>query len=162
LRRFKTPDSFWRRYELLSEFPEGLLPIGDAVAGFNPVFGQGMSVAAVDAEQLGILLESRVASGEGLDGLHEPFLAAVSEAVSEAWEGTAIFDLLYDSTDGPRPADYPLRRAMFMAMQELADEDEELRRMQLEVGNMLRPRASLFSADVVARLQERLADPAGS
>ncbi len=157
LRRFKTPESFWRKYESMPDFPEGFVPIGDAVAGFNPIFGQGMSVAAVEAERLGLSLDARAESGRGLAGLREEVLPAISAAIAEAWDGPATIDYLYDSTVGERPPDYPIRRAVFFAMQEMAEEDPMLRQLQFEVGNMLKPREALFSADVQARLQERLA-----
>jgi 2-polyprenyl-6-methoxyphenol hydroxylase-like FAD-dependent oxidoreductase len=162
LHRFKTPESFWRRYERMPEFPEGLIPIGDSVAGFNPIFGQGMSVAAVDAEQLKLVLDERAAAGAGLSGLHREVLPKVAETIGEAWEGPATLDYLYESTQGVRPDDYPTRRAIFFAMQEMAEQDEDLRRAQFDVGNMLAPRASLFTADVVARLKEYLENPVDS
>jgi len=162
LRRFMIPESFWRRYELLPRFPDGLLPLGDVVAGFNPIFGQGMAVAAVDAEQLAGVLDDRAAANEGLSGIHKDYLPRVAEATAEAWEGTATFDFLYDDTEGERPEDYAQRRAIFLAMQELSDDDEDLRRKLFEVGNMLIPRESLFDADLVARLRERIDDSASS
>lgn len=157
LRRFKTPESFWRHYERMPAFPDGLIPIGDAVAGFNPIFGQGMSVAAVDAEALGLSLGERAASGEGLSGLHSLVLPKICETIGEAWDGPATIDFLYSSTIGERPADYEQRRAILFAMQEMAEEDDDLRRAQFEVGNMLQSRTTLFSADVVASLQKYLA-----
>ncbi len=162
LRRFKTPESFWRHYERMSGFPDGLIPIGDAVAGFNPMFGQGMSVAAVGAEALGLSLAERAASGEGLSDLPSLVLPKICEAIAEAWDGPATMDFLYPSTVGERPADYAQRRAIFFAMQEMAEEDEDLRRAQFEVGNMLRSRTTLFSPDVVARLQKYLSAESGS
>ena len=157
LRRFKTPESFWRHYERMPGFPDGLIPIGDAVAGFNPIFGQGMSVAAIGAEALGLALEERSASGEGLADLPSLVLPKICEAIAEAWDGPATIDFLYSSTIGERPADYEQRRAIFFAMQEMAEDDDELQRAQFEVGNMLRSRTTLFSPDVVTRLQETLA-----
>jgi 2-polyprenyl-6-methoxyphenol hydroxylase-like FAD-dependent oxidoreductase len=47
--RFAYPASAWRRFDRLSSFPGGLVPIGDAICRFNPVYGQGMSVAAQEA-----------------------------------------------------------------------------------------------------------------
>ena len=54
--RFGFPASVWRHFEQVKPFPRGLLPIGDAICRFNPVYGQGMSVAAQEALLLHQLL----------------------------------------------------------------------------------------------------------
>src|SRR5260370_26002576 len=55
--RYGFPESVRRHFERVNVFPRGLLPIGDAICRFNPVYGQGMSVAALEASLLKRLLE---------------------------------------------------------------------------------------------------------
>src|SRR6185503_15719491 len=54
--RYQLPCSIRRHFERLESFPAGLLATGDALCRFNPVFGQGMSVAAQEAVILDRLL----------------------------------------------------------------------------------------------------------
>ncbi|OBH01074.1 oxidoreductase [Mycobacterium sp. E2699] len=52
------PASKWRRYDKLSRFPAGIVPFGDAVASFNPTFGQGMTMTSLQAGHLRRALRS--------------------------------------------------------------------------------------------------------
>lgn len=49
---YKYSANRWRRYERMPRLPEGFIIIGDAVCAFSPVYGQGMSVAAIEAKTL--------------------------------------------------------------------------------------------------------------
>jgi 2-polyprenyl-6-methoxyphenol hydroxylase-like FAD-dependent oxidoreductase len=52
------PASRWRRYDKLDRFPAGIVPFGDAVASFNPTFGQGMTMTSLQARNLRRALQS--------------------------------------------------------------------------------------------------------
>ena len=52
------PVSKWRRYDKLDRFPDGIVPLGDAVASFNPTFGQGMTMTSLQAGHLRRALQS--------------------------------------------------------------------------------------------------------
>ncbi|MBC2684584.1 FAD/NAD(P)-binding protein [Bacillus toyonensis] len=59
IKTYKIPYQVRRRFDLVNNVPEGLLVVGDAQCRFDPVFGQGVSVAAMEVHQLQLLLQSR-------------------------------------------------------------------------------------------------------
>ncbi|MEV0193401.1 monooxygenase [Kitasatospora purpeofusca] len=63
-------------YHRLPQWPEGLIVLGDALCAFNPVYAQGMTVAALEAQSLGRLLSSwRPASLDGFARLFQRRMA---------------------------------------------------------------------------------------
>ena len=93
----KYPTSRWRRYHKLERFPSGILPFGDAVASFNPTFGQGMTMSFLQAGHLRRALES-----PGTD-LAREFNTATAKSTYPVWTMTAIGDLVLHRAPGPRP-----------------------------------------------------------
>lgn len=93
---FKYPASCRRRYESLERFPDGYLVFGDAISSFNPIYGQGMSVAALQARALASSLSA------GADGLAQRFFAAAAKVVDNPWLMAVGGDLRYPAVEGPR------------------------------------------------------------
>jgi predicted small secreted protein len=129
-RRFYGLGSTWQHYEeaaAAGQLPEGLLPLADSICSFQPVYGQGMTVAALEAEmldklltqrstssssssssmmssqQLGGLTEKPVAHVLQLSGLAAELQAAVQPTVQAAWDLAVGGDMKFEgavSSDG--------------------------------------------------------------
>lgn len=92
------PSNLRRRYEDLHRFPEGLVVVGDGIASFNPIYGQGMSVAAFEAIQLHHALVEN-----GLKDLARRYFDRVAETVDIAWNLAVGSDHQFPETEGPKP-----------------------------------------------------------
>src|ERR1700722_7361019 len=95
---FRFPASTRNRYERLREFPPGLLVIGDAVCSFNPVYGQGMTVAAMQA------LALRRHLGAGIAGTASRFFKDIAAVIDIPWDIAVGADLAFPQVPGPRSA----------------------------------------------------------
>jgi 2-polyprenyl-6-methoxyphenol hydroxylase-like FAD-dependent oxidoreductase len=95
--RHGQPSSQWRRYDKMQRFPEGMLVIGDAICSFNPIYGQGMTVAALEA------LALRTCLSNGTDDLARRFFRAAAVPIRQAWELSANPDLCLPEIEGTPP-----------------------------------------------------------
>ncbi|MBA0048782.1 FAD-dependent oxidoreductase [Mycobacteroides sp. LB1] len=77
---FRHRDAVWRRYDQMQEFPEGLLVIGDAICSLDPIKGQGMTMAIVEAVVLRDCLD------EGDAGLAHRYFGAVAKRINVVWQ----------------------------------------------------------------------------
>jgi flavin-dependent dehydrogenase len=89
----KYPTSRWRRYDKLDRFPDGIFPFGDAVVSYNPTFGQGMTMTAIQAGNLRKVVES------GTPDVAKRLAKATAKTTYPVWMMTVIGDLaLHDAT----------------------------------------------------------------
>ena len=81
-------DSRRRDFDGLSRFPARLVSVGDAVASFNPIYGQGISSAALHAS----CLSEYLAGDPALDMPAAEFFALQKVVVDAAWTVSAGAD----------------------------------------------------------------------
>jgi 2-polyprenyl-6-methoxyphenol hydroxylase-like FAD-dependent oxidoreductase len=158
--RYGFAESVRRHFERVDGFPDGLIPVGDAVCRFNPIYGQGMSVAAKEAVLLHDLLGARAATGDALAGLGRLFLAEAQSLIETPWMMAAIPDFAYPETRGERPAD--LQRSLLFAgaLSRLAARDAEVQRLVVEVWHLLKPSSVYQDPELVRRVEAEMAPAA--
>jgi 2-polyprenyl-6-methoxyphenol hydroxylase-like FAD-dependent oxidoreductase len=123
------PASARRRYEELADIPAGFLAVGDALCAFNPVYGQGMSVAAAQAQALLSLLR------EGQDSIAARFFRAAAEVVDGPWSMVLGNDLRFPDAGGVRTPEADQAIAYMNALKAGAAEDAVLAAALLRVMN---------------------------
>ena len=117
---FRFPASVRHRYERLAAFPAGLLVIGDAVCSFNPVYGQGMTVAAAQAMTLRELLARQPRPDP------RGYFRAIAAAIDVAWDIAVGADLAFAQVPGKRTAKVRLVNAYLPRLHAAAVHDQAL------------------------------------
>jgi hypothetical protein len=154
--RYGFPESARRHFERLDVFPRGLLPIGDAICRFNPVYGQGMSVAALEACLLRRLLGRLGDGGDPIASLAPTFFTEVQTLLETPWS-VATLDFALPDTRGQRPADFETTLKFGIALNQLAAEDPAVHKLTLEVQHLLKPRSVYRDPALLRRVRDKMA-----
>jgi 2-polyprenyl-6-methoxyphenol hydroxylase-like FAD-dependent oxidoreductase len=154
LRQFAFPTSSWRHFERSPHLPRGLLPIADTICRFNPIHGQGMSSAALQARLLRDVLEDAVAESDPIVALQEGFMAEVASVLETPWAMATSRDLLFPDVRGPRPAHFQESVAFESAMFRAAVTDPVVHKAAMDVNQLLQPRSLLRSPHIMERIEE--------
>jgi 2-polyprenyl-6-methoxyphenol hydroxylase-like FAD-dependent oxidoreductase len=155
--RYGFPESVWRHFERLDGFPRGLVPIGDAICCFNPLYGQGMSVAALEACLLKRLFEGSGEAGDPIAELASTFFKEMQSLIETPWS-VAMLDFVFPETRGQRPADFEMTLKFGLALNRLAAEDPAVHKLTLEVQHLLKPRSVYRDPDLVRRVFAKMAE----
>jgi 2-polyprenyl-6-methoxyphenol hydroxylase-like FAD-dependent oxidoreductase len=144
--KMRYPASQWHHYEKLARHPEGFLVTGDALCNFNPVYGQGMTIAALEALTLKRLL------ADGPVDLPRRFYAATAKFLSQAWSVSTGADLRFPEVEGKRtPVDGLVNRYLDR-YRIAASADPVLGTAFLRVTNMIDPPIRLMAGRHILRV----------
>ena len=140
---YRMPRAVRHHYEQVERFPDGLLPIGDAVCFFNPTHGQGMSSAAGQCRGLQELLADRAAAQRGLGGLALDFFPVAAEWVRGPWILAARGDFANPTCTGDFPeADLPDLMLLGETASNAAPGSPE-RRLVIDIGTLRLPLSAI-------------------
>jgi 2-polyprenyl-6-methoxyphenol hydroxylase-like FAD-dependent oxidoreductase len=143
---YRFPANQRRRYDKLRRFPEGFLVLGDALCSFTPIYGQGMTVAGLEA------LALRDCLGMGTRHLAQRFFRRASKPVNIAWTITVGNDARLGGTAQARQ---PTARLLDWYMDRLhiaARHDARVASAFLRVANLIDAPSALLSPRIALRV----------
>jgi hypothetical protein len=143
---YRYPANLRRRYERLRRFPKNYLVFGDAMCSFNPVYGQGMTVAAQEA----VLLQACLRDGD--INLAARFFRAAKAAVDVPWDIAVGNDLRHPQVQGPRSPKVRFINWYIGKLHMAARRDAVLANAFLKVANLTMSPAGLLHPSIVMRV----------
>lgn len=144
--KMRYPASTRLRYDRMDRFPAGYLVTGDAMCSFNPIYGQGMTVAALEAGILRRLLK------DGTDDLAGRFFGEAAAVLDVPWTTVAANDLRFPQAVGDRSMLDPERGAYLLRLRTAAADDPVLATAFLRVVQLMDPPAALFAPEIAGRV----------
>ncbi|WP_182904340.1 NAD(P)/FAD-dependent oxidoreductase [Microbispora sp. H13382] len=143
---FRYPASVRRHYERLTRFPDGLLVMGDAACSFNPVYGQGMTVAALEA------LTLRTHLRKGTEPRPLDFLRDIAAVIDVPWNISAGGDLSFPQVEGERPLMVRVMNSYMARLQNAMSRDGVVTRTFMRVAGLVDPPQALMSPGMILRV----------
>ena len=123
--------------------------LGDALASFNPIYGQGMTAAACQAIALGAAL----AGGE--DGLAKRFFRSAAKVIDAPWQLAVGSDLALPNVPGRRSPALRIMNAYIARLQRAAERDSQVSIAFIRVIHLVATPVSLLAPRVSLRVMFR-------
>jgi 2-polyprenyl-6-methoxyphenol hydroxylase-like FAD-dependent oxidoreductase len=143
---FRNSISVWRRYDQMGRFPAGLLVVGDAWCSLNPIYGQGMTMAGLQALALRDCLRA------GRTDLARRFFALAAEHIGPVWSGSRVNDGGATSARDSRSVSRRLKRWTVHAVLQAASTDVAVAEQLLRVNNLVDPPSRLQNRALLPRI----------
>lgn len=143
---FKYPSSVRRHYQKLRRFPQGFLVFGDAICSFNPVYGQGMTSAALQ----GLALQGELKQGTAK--LAQRFFKAAAKVVDIPWSIAVGNDLANPKIEGKRTGKIRFINWYMSKLFVAAHQDTVVANAFLKVTNLIAPPPSLMAPRIALRV----------
>jgi 2-polyprenyl-6-methoxyphenol hydroxylase-like FAD-dependent oxidoreductase len=143
---YRFPANRHCHYEKLGEFPAGYLVTGDAVCSFNPLYGQGMSVALSEARALDDCL------ADGDDGLATRFFREAARIVASPWAIATGEDYRYPNVEGQRPPGFGFISRYMARAHRAATKDPVVLKRFFEVASLLAPPPAMMAPGIAWRV----------
>jgi 2-polyprenyl-6-methoxyphenol hydroxylase-like FAD-dependent oxidoreductase len=143
---FRDTAAVWRRYDRMPHFPAGVVVIGDALCSLNPLYGQGMTTAAVQALTLHDCLR------DGDTDLPRRFFTAAAGHIGPVWAMNAANDQPPSAAGTPGPLRRRIGRWTTSAALQAATSDITVTERLFRVANLIDPPTRLQDPALIPRI----------
>ena len=153
---FKSAENRLQHCDRLSRWPENFVVLGDAVCAFNPVYGQGMTAAALGAMTLNRCLIEQHQQGS-LKGMARKFQKQLAKVNATPWQLSTGEDYRYKTTEGGSPNWITrMMQSYIDQVMPLTTENVMVRRTMLEIFHLLQPPTVLFQPHIIMLVLKRI------
>jgi 2-polyprenyl-6-methoxyphenol hydroxylase-like FAD-dependent oxidoreductase len=140
------PTSRRHRYEKSKRHPVGFIALGDAICSFNPIYGQGMSSAVLQAVALGETLRADTVR------IERAFYNRAAKVIENPWRIAVGADFAYPECSGPKPIGTDLVNRYMARVLLAARVSPEVNSAMILVQNLLAPPSMLFKPAMVRKV----------
>lgn len=149
---YRVPNIIWRRFDKVNNFPNGLLLIGDAICRIDPFFGQGVSIAVIEALALKNLLTNQKQTNQKMiDAFHQQ----AAKMISPIWNMVITEDFRYPATTGKKPAGLSIQQWYAKNIFLLSSQNQDIYNSFINVMHLLRPTSTLMHPKIIKSVLKR-------
>jgi 2-polyprenyl-6-methoxyphenol hydroxylase-like FAD-dependent oxidoreductase len=143
---YRIPHIVWRRFDKM-KLPNGLLLIGDTICRIDPVFGQGMSIAIVEALALQKLFQTGARQK-----VSAAFHKKAAQIISPIWNMVLAEDFRYPNTRGKKPYGLSIQQWYAKNIVLLSAQNQDVYNAFVKVMNLVQPITSLMKPSIMKRV----------
>ncbi|MDQ1002290.1 2-polyprenyl-6-methoxyphenol hydroxylase-like FAD-dependent oxidoreductase [Neobacillus niacini] len=143
---YRIPQIVWKRFDKMENIPDGILLIGDTICRIDPVFGQGMSIAILEAQALQKLFQTD--NGERRK-IPKAFHKKAAKIISPIWNMVITEDFRYPATTGKRPFGIFIQQWYAKKVFLLSSQNQKVYDTFVKVMNLVRPITSLMTPSII-------------
>ncbi|MFK0570388.1 FAD-dependent monooxygenase [Endozoicomonas sp.] len=147
---YRIPGSLWRRYDRIKQWPGNFLVVGDAVCSFNPIYGQGVTMALKDLQKLKVLLEQQETD------FTPATMARLQKQIGQGkiipWLMAASPDFMYPGTRGKKPVGISMMNSYIKTIMKLAGKDQDIHQRFIETFTFLKSPMVLMTPGIISKV----------
>jgi len=125
------------------DLPAGILPVGDSVISLNPLYGQGMTSAIVQADLLHQSLSAGESSRFNAASLTARHLPIISDFSAPPWKRAVLGDTIFSEASGDIPAELDAWRSEEKQLNARAATDPKVANLIFQVAQFAEPAEKL-------------------